>query len=177
MRTLFSSAFVQPLAATENIHGYLDLSPSQQEAINATLQAFTGARDHAMAVGRQLETASNAVIHRFCYRQLRETFGLSANLTVRAIACAARCLKEPTHCVEGAPVVEYDARTLSLGDEARTLSLSTVAGRVRDIDLSLTAGQRRRLQAGRVLRAVLSRPRQDRYVLRISILPRRKPSL
>lgn len=99
-------------------------------------------------------------------------FGLSANLAVRAIACAARRLKEAPGCAAWAAEVAYDARTLSLGDDARTASLSTIAGRFRDIRLDLGAEQRRRLMAGRLIRAVLSQPQSGRYVLAINIVPR-----
>lgn len=157
---------------TDTIIVSLDLEPAQQAALDATLEAFAHACDHAAAVGRRLETTSNAVIHRFCYRQLRETFGLSANLAVRAIACAARRLKGVPGCAKGTAEVEYDTRTLSLGDDGRTASLSTIAGRLRDIRLHLGAQEHRRLTAGRLFRAVLIRSQPGHYVLAISLVPR-----
>lgn len=156
----------------ETIIAQLDLTPTQQAALDATLEAFAEASAEAAAVGRQAETTSNVIIHRLCYRKLRATFGLSANLTVRAIAYAARRLKE-ARGAEGPGSVEYDTRTFSLSDDARTLSLSTVNGRVKGISLRLDDEHRRRLQAGRPIHAVLNRSEPSRYVLTISVVPRR----
>ena len=156
----------------ETVIARLALTPTQQAALDATLEAFAGASAEAMAVGRRAETTSNVVIHRFCYRKLRATFGLSANLAVRAIAHAARRLKEPG-CLEAPEMVEYDARTLSLNDDASGVSLSTVHGRLRDIRLCLDAEPRRRLQGGRPVHAMLRRPERGRYVLTIRVVPRR----
>ena len=153
----------------ETILAQLDPTPAQQAALDATLEAFAGASAEAVAVGRQAETTSNVVIHRFCYQRLRTTFGLSANLTVRAIAHAARRLKD-TGGTGTQALVEYDARTLSLSADAHTVSLSTVCGRVKDISLCLDAEPRRRLQTGRPIHAVLSQPEKNRYVLAIRVV-------
>ena len=157
---------------SKTIIAHLAVMPTQQAALDATLEAFTRASAEAMAVGRRAETTSNVVIHRLCYRELRAMFGLSANLTVRAIAHAARRLKK-AGCTEEPRVVEYDRRTFSLSDNARLLSLSTVHGRVKGIRLHLDDEYRRRLQAERPILAVLRRSEPSRYVLTISLAPSR----
>ena len=156
----------------EPIIAQLDLTLTQQAALDATLEAFAGASTDAIAMGHQAGTTSNVVIHRLCYQRLRATFGLSANLTVRAIAHAARRLKD-TGCADTQALVEYDARTLSVGEDACTVSLSTVFGRVKDIPLCLDAERRCRLRISRPIHAVLSRPEPNRYVLAIRVVPRR----
>ena len=155
----------------EPIIAQLDPAPTQQAALDATLEAFADASAEAVAVGHRAETTSNVVIHRLCYQRLRATFGLNANLTVRAIAHAARRLKEAGRA-DRLLLVEYDARTLSLSNDACTVSLSTVYGRVKDIPLRLDAEPRRRLRTQRPIHAVLSRPEKVRYILAIRTVPR-----
>ena len=162
---------------TITIIALLEPTPAQQEALDATLTAFAEASAEAVAVGRRAETMSNIVVHRLCYQRLRARYGLSANLVVRAIAYAARQLKDSAG-ENGATVrVEYDARTRSFSHDARLASLSTVRGRIKGIRLGLDTEERWRLQRGRLIRAVLSRPRPCRYVLSVSIVPRRAASL
>lgn len=165
--------FVTSPVPTQTIHASLDLDASQQAVIDATREAFAEACRHAMSAGRQLETTSNALIHRACYHTLRSSFGLSANLAVRAIARAAQCLKDPAAVETTAMSIDYDRRTLSINAEATAVSLSTVRGRLKHVGLRVEADGRRRLRASRVVRAVLRHTPEAQYTLEISIAPGR----
>ena len=122
-----------------------------------------------MAAGHRLQTRSNALIHRQCYRELRTVFRLSANLAVRAIARASQWLKEPTAMEAEPRSIDYDARTLSIKLEEATISLSTVQGRIKGVGLMLEADERQRLQGSRIVRAVLCRTSEDQYMLTMSL--------
>lgn len=152
------------------VSGRLRLNAAQQASIEATLEAYAAACAEAVAVGQRLDTTSNALIHRSCYQDLRTAFGLSANLTIRAIAQAARHLKEPSGTSEVQQTIDYDARTLSLGEGFRTVSLSTVTGRLSAVPFLLAASQQRPcVQSVRVLRAVLCRDQASTYRLDITL--------
>ena len=55
-------------------------TPKQAAAIDATLAAFAGACDHAADAARRLGSTNKVKVQHACYREIRETFGLSANL-------------------------------------------------------------------------------------------------
>lgn len=209
-------------------HAHIELAPtaSQQEALEATLQAFEAACDHVVHVGRTASTTSNMVLHQRCYQDIRRTYHLSANLAVRSIARAARRLKgasplphalrETTHYMRAAagqspelpapashdpeshdpgshtqeshtedsvppkaasvktvpqeteealpdlPSIGYDARTLSIPSRDGA-SLSTVAGRMREIDIVATNRPFSSLVTQAVYRAALLRCTGPRY--------------
>ena len=71
----------------------LKLQPTADQTVelDATLAAFATACDYIADVARQEHTTNKVLIQRVCYREVRATFGLSANLAIRAIArvCAA----------------------------------------------------------------------------------------
>ena len=152
------------------ISGRLQLDTVQQAAIEMTLEAFKAACAEAVSVGQRLDTTSNAVIHRSCYRDLRTAFGLSANLTIRAIAQAARQLKNLPDTNEDLPAIDYDARTLSLSDDLQTVSLSTVDGRMAEVPFLLAASEQRLfLQTAGVHRAMLRRVQANTYLLDVTL--------
>lgn len=99
--------------------------------LNATLKAYTEACTYATQIGKQAKTTGNARIHHLCYHTLRSDFGLSANLAIRAIAQAARCLKQGTHPADPPHTIEYDPRIFSVDWQHCMLSLSTTQGRLK----------------------------------------------
>lgn len=111
------------------------LAPSAEHRITliATMERFNAACDALAIWAADHSTHSKWTIQAACYRNTRETFGLSAQLTVRAIAKAAQAQdglpegKAAKFRPHGAVV--YDSRIMSFkGIEA--VSLSTVEGRV-----------------------------------------------
>ena len=65
-------------------------TPEQASEIDATLKAFAAACDHIADVARRIDSTNKVKVQDECYREVRSTFGLSANLAIRAIARSAR---------------------------------------------------------------------------------------
>ena len=102
------------------LFGVLDVHGTDKQALYATLGAFRAAVAHCEEAGRTLGTTANALLHQHCYADLRRLSGLPANLVIRAVAAAARRLKEHTIAP---PDLEYDSRV------ARVYVVSTNGGR------------------------------------------------
>lgn len=109
----------------------LDLKPAELRALDMTLEAFQNACTFAMQTGKTIGTTGNALIHKECYQEIRQRFGLSANLSIRAIAYAARALKTNNTLLQ--PLIEYDTKTLSINNEGTKVSISSICGRLREI--------------------------------------------
>lgn len=107
-------------------------TPEQAQSLLRTMRAFNAAADHAASVGFAAQKYTLPAIQKLCYRELRERFGVSAQMAVRAIGKAADCFardknKQPTFRPLGAVV--YDDRIMSRKGADR-LSLLTLDGRV-----------------------------------------------
>jgi len=104
----------------------------QASALLAYMAAFNAAATQAARVGFDEGVFSQPSIHRLCYRELRNTFGVSSQTAVRAIGKAVECfardkIKCPTFKSLGA--VTYDQRTFSFKGIDR-VSLLTQGGRI-----------------------------------------------
>lgn len=113
----------------------LKLMPTaeQHAALLATMQAFNAAASYAAEVGFRDHVFTQASIHKRCYRQLRNRFGLSAQMAVRAIGKAVEAFRRdkkrcPAFKPEGA--VTYDERMLGWKGPAH-VSVLTLQGRQR----------------------------------------------
>lgn len=139
----------------------LDLTDRQREAIDRTMEAFAGACNDALDVGREAETTSNVKIHDRCYYELREDHDLPANLAVRAIARAACILKDldRKNSAVRPSSIDYDGRTFSFNEHDWTISLSTVDGRQKPITLDIGDYQRDLLSGRDPSSAVVFRKR------------------
>ena len=73
------------------------------------------------------------LVQRDCYREVRDTFGLSANLAIRAIArvCAALKVPERAHSAFRPTSIDYDARIFSFREWDWTVSLTLLDSRQR----------------------------------------------
>ena len=107
----------------------LKLQPTADQTVelDATLAAFAKACDYIADVARQEHTTNKVLIQRVCYREVRATFGLSANLAIRAIArvCAALKVPEKVHSAFKPTSVDYDARIFSFREWDWTVSFKT----------------------------------------------------
>ena len=119
-------------------------SDSDRAEMAATVIAFA---DACKYIARETSTTNKYELQKQCYRIVRENFGLSANLAIRAIArvAANRKAAKATNGVvdnyrDGS--VQYDERIFCLYDE--TASLTLVSGRKR-IPLILSDYQRQQL--------------------------------
>lgn len=110
-------------------------TPAMIEALIATTKAFAGAANAVLDHSRRLKTSNKVKLQHACYREIREQFGLSANLAIRAIARVAYAVKiaakrkkqvgkfNPTS-------VDYDARIFDYREKDEAVSLTTVNGRI-----------------------------------------------
>lgn len=136
---------------------------STAEKLSRTVNQFAGACNYALQVARRDNAWNKFALQRAVYKELRERFGLSANLAVRAIA---RVGKRKGHKAGGfkATSVDYDQRILSVNLEDEVVSLSTVDGRVK-APMHVAGYQRHLLRAAKSIQGgQLVRGRDSWYV-------------
>ena len=95
----------------------LQLLPAldQKPALLATMERFNEAATFAAKLGFDAGVFSQPSIHKLAYREIRERFGLSAQMAVRAIGKAVECFKrDKTRCPMFKPrsAICYDNRIL-----------------------------------------------------------------
>ena len=105
--------------------------PDQHTALLATMRAFNAAASHAAHVGFTDKVFNQKSIHRRCYRELRDRFGLSSQMAIRAIGKAVEVFRRdrrvcPVFRDTGA--MTYDERLLGWKGPAH-VSLLTLHGR------------------------------------------------
>jgi hypothetical protein len=93
-------------------------TPTQRPALDATLVAFADACNHIADVARRIPSTNKVKVQHACYREVRERWGLSANLAIRAIArvCATLKVKAKAHSIFAPTSIDYDQRIFSRGD-------------------------------------------------------------
>jgi putative transposase len=148
------------------------LAPTSEQVseIDATLGAFAGACDFAADVARRIGSTNKVKVQLEAYRAIRETFGLSANLAIRAIARACAALKDPKrmHSKFAPTSVDYDARIFSFREWDWTFSLTLLNSRQR-IAAALGDRQRAILKGRKPTSAVLVKRRDGGYFLHIQL--------
>jgi IS605 OrfB family transposase len=107
-------------------------TPEQHTALLETMHAFNAAASYAAEVGFRDHVFSHISLHKRCYRELRDKFGLSSQMAVRAIGKASETFKRdkkrcPVFQPDGA--MTYDERILGWKGPAH-VSLLTLHGRV-----------------------------------------------
>lgn len=103
----------------------------QHAALLGTMHAFNAAASYVAEVGYREHVFSQIPLHKRCYRAVRDRFGLSAQMAVRAIGKAVETFKRdkrmcPVFQPEGA--ITYDERILGWKGPAH-VSLWTLHGR------------------------------------------------
>jgi len=121
------------METTRTIVLKLKPSPEQAAELDATLAAFASACDFIADVARRIHSTNKVVVQKECYRELRDTFGLAANLAIRAIArvCAALKVPEKAHSKFKPTSIDYDARIFSFREWDWTVSLTLLHSRQR----------------------------------------------
>jgi len=150
----------------------LQPTPEQVAKIDATLQAFADACNYANeSVPAQI--TNKPTLQSLVYQDLREKFGLSANLAVRA--CARVGANRKTAKLKGKPVkgfkptsADYDARIFSFRERDWTVSLTLIGGRER-IAMQLGDYQMGKLKGRVPTSAQLCKHRDGLYYLHIQL--------
>lgn len=160
------------------------LQPTSKQValIEATLKAFADACNH---INQTVKPSINSAIsiQNLAYQPVREQFGLSANLAIRA--CARVGANRKTAKAKNKPVkgfqptsADYDARIFAFREKDWTVSLTLVGGREH---IRLNAGnyQRGKLAGRKPTSAQLCKHRDGLYYIHIvrheSRTPRGKP--
>lgn len=104
----------------------------QKPVLLATMERFNEAATFAARLAFEHGVFSQPSIHKLAYREIRERFGLSAQMAVRAIGKAVECFKrDKTRCPSFKPrsAICYDNRILGFKGLDK-VSLWTLAGRM-----------------------------------------------
>ncbi|AGY57879.1 RNA-guided endonuclease InsQ/TnpB family protein [Gloeobacter kilaueensis] len=150
------------------------LNPTSEQAakIDATLKAFA---DACTWVNLSAPTGltNPAAMQKAVYHEARVLFGLSANLTVRAVArvCANRkTAKVKGHLVKSfaATSIDYDARIFSLNEKRWMVSVTLLGGR-EHIPLAIGNYQRHLLARQQPTSATLVKRKDGSYYIQIQV--------
>jgi IS605 OrfB family transposase len=159
------------------------LAPTPEQIVNldATLGAFADACNAIADVARREHTTNKVKVQHACYREVRDRFGLSANLAIRAIArvCAALKVKTRAHATFDPTSIDYDQRIFSFREWDWTISLTLVSGRER-FDTALGDYQKARLKGQEPTSATLVKRRDGTFFVHIQVkapAPRRSRAL
>jgi IS605 OrfB family transposase len=104
----------------------------QKPVLLETMERFNEAASFAARVGFEHGVFSQPSIHKLAYRDIRDRFGLSAQMAVRAVGKAVECFKrDKTRCPTFKPrsAICYDNRILGFKGLDK-VSLWTLAGRM-----------------------------------------------
>ncbi len=129
----------------------LQLLPSadQKADLLATMGGFNAAATFAAKVGFEAGVFGQVTLHRLAYYAIRERFGLSSQMAVRAIGKAVECFqRDKTKCPVFKPrsAVCYDQRVLSFKGLTE-VSLWVMTGRLR---IPFVCGAYQRERQGRI---------------------------
>lgn len=105
-------------------------------ALQETSERFSEACNYVLKIAIEEKTHNAIKLHKLCYAKIREFFGLSANLAVRAIRRVVGCMTKSKgkrkHPKKFFPKsIDYDARIFSYRERDETISLTTTNGRIR----------------------------------------------
>lgn len=106
-------------------------TPEQKASLIKTMEVFNQACNHISKVVYANKAFGQVRLHHFCYRDIREKYGLSAQFTVRAIGKVSESYKADKKCLhffKKHSATVYDARILSFR-KLDTVSILSVDGR------------------------------------------------
>jgi IS605 OrfB family transposase len=112
----------------------LQLVPTAEQKADLldTMERFNEAASFAAKVGFEAGVFGQVTIHKLAYHEMRERFGLSSQLVVRAIAKAVECFqRDKTKCpvFKSRSAICYDQRVMSFKG-LTTVSLWSLSGRL-----------------------------------------------
>lgn len=143
-------------------------TPTISDALHDTSKCFADACNYVLKVAIKEKTHNAIKLHNLCYAQVREFFGLSANLAVRAIrrvVSCMTCLKGNRKCPkEFKPKsIDYDARIFSYREKEEAVSLTTTKGRIR-VPMILGEYQRKSLKGQQPTSATIIKKGKEWYI-------------
>jgi IS605 OrfB family transposase len=109
-------------------------TPEQADALRRTLEQANAACQFVSNTAWETKTFRQYDLHHKCYQAVREQFGLSAQVAVRAIAKVADAYKldrKAKRTFKTTGSIAYDDRILSWRLQDQTVSILTVNGRLR----------------------------------------------
>ena len=151
-------------------------TPEQVTTIEATLVAFAGGCNQAADVARSIGSTNKVLVQRAGYLSIRQTWGLSANLAIRAIAraCAALKVPEKWHSTFQPTSIDYDARIFTFHEWNWSFGLMLLSGRGK-IASRLGDYQRQQLIGRHPTSAVLVKSRLGEYDLHVQLADEAPP--
>jgi len=110
----------------------LQPTPAQADALRRTLVRANEACDYISRIAWEAKTFRQFAMHRLCYKGVRETFDLAAQMAVRCISKVADAYKLDTNRLRtftplGA--IAYDGRILYFNRTKQEVSIWTLDGR------------------------------------------------
>jgi IS605 OrfB family transposase len=150
----------------------LQPTPEQAQKIEATLSGFASACNFINA-NVDPKLVNNVRVQTLIYHQVRSQFGLSANLTVRAIARV--CANRKTAKLKNKPVKEfratsadYDARIFAFREKDWSVSLTLIGGR-EHIKMAVGNYQIGKLKGKKPTSATLCKHKDGKFYIHIQI--------
>jgi putative transposase len=131
------------------IKAKLITTEEQKISLLKTMEKFNEACDYISEFAYKNRVFGKVAIQKGCYYDVREKFGLSAQMVVRAIGKVSESYKVDKSCIhefDKHGAIVYDERILSYRD-AETISIWTLGGRT---DVKIRYGEYRKLDYNRV---------------------------
>jgi putative transposase len=143
----------------------------QRTELDATLVAFADACNFVAEVARSMHSSNKVKLQHAYYHDIRQRFGLSANLAIRAIARVCAALKVPAkmHSSFEPTSVDYDQRIFSFREWDWTFSLTLLHSRTR-LETALGDYQKGRLKGRIPGSATLVKRRDGRFFLHVVLV-------
>ncbi|MCG8352176.1 MAG: transposase [Chloroflexales bacterium] len=123
-------AIIQYMKLTAQIK--LQPTSAQANALTRTLEAANAACNHISTVAWGMRTFGKFALQTLCYQDVRATFGLSAQMTIRALAKvgdAYKLDKQTKRTFRPLASIAYDDRILSFALPDSSISIWTLDGR------------------------------------------------
>lgn len=115
-------------------------------ALKETAEVFSDACNHILKIAIKEKTHNAIELHKLCYKEVRSIFGLSSNLSIRAIRRVVACMtrlkgKRKAPKFFKPKSIDYDVRIFTYREREETVSITTTRGR---IHIPLILGDRQR---------------------------------
>lgn len=122
----------------------LQPTPGQADGLRRTLEAANAACNFISDMAWETRTFGKFALQKLCYEQVREQFGLSAQMTIRALAKvgdAYKLDKRTKRTFRSLASIAYDDRILSFALPNSSISIWTLDGRT---SIPFVCGERQR---------------------------------